>query len=81
MSLEAKLLTLFGELTDDAGPAQYAACAARLLAPLMEAAQEHARVHASYCRANCGPEGEGWLEHEKCDCSARVLLNEIRRIT
>ena len=47
---------------------------------LQEAIDENG--HQKYCSARRGPQDEGWLEEEKCDCwqlKAKAILKETNR--
>jgi len=33
--------------------------------------------HRAWCDAVCGPEGENWYEHDKCNCGRNKLLSDL----
>ena len=50
------------------------------LLAVAEAASNDGLGHAECCRAHCGPEGEGWLEPDKCNCGFRELQSALARL-
>lgn len=33
--------------------------------------------HDEHCSGQCGPVGEGWVEHDKCDCWHKEIWDLI----